>query len=186
MTDLFQSLSAFTVFLSIAAFGFVFLVISFVFGEIFEAFGFDHDFDHDGGLDHGGGGPGIFSPRVLSVFVTAFGGAGAVATYYGFSSLASSGIGAVSGIVFGGIILTFARFLYGQQASTEVKSTDVLGQTARVVVGIPKDGVGQVRCKVGDELIDKIARSDDGQPISENAAVKVDQVLGEIVIVKKL
>jgi membrane protein implicated in regulation of membrane protease activity len=185
MTELFQSLSAFTVFLSIAAFGFVFLVISFVFGEIFDAFGFDHDFDHDGGLDHGGGGPSFFSPRVLSVFVTAFGGAGAVATYYGLSSLASSAVGFVSGIAFGTMILMFARFLYGQQATTEVKSTDVIGQVARVVVGIPKGGVGQVRCRVGDELIDKIARSDDGQPIPENVSVRVEQVLGEIVIVKK-
>jgi membrane protein implicated in regulation of membrane protease activity len=185
MTELFQSLSAFTVFLSIAAFGFVFLVISFVFGEVFEAFGVDHDFDHDGGLDHGGGGPGFFSPRVLSVFVTAFGGAGAIATYYGLSSLAASGVGLVSGLAFGSLILMFARFLYGQQASTELKSTDVIGQTARVVVGIPKDGVGQVRCRVGDELIDKVARSDDGQPIQENMSVRVEQVLGEIVIVKR-
>jgi len=183
MTELFQSLSAFTVFLSIAAFGFVFLVISFVFGEIFDAFGFDHDFDHDGGLDHGG--PSFFSPRVLSVFVTAFGGAGAIATYYGLSSLASSGVGFVSGLVFGTMILMFARFLYGQQATTEVKSTDVIGQVARVVVGIPKGGVGQVRCRVGEELIDKIARSDDGQPIAENMPVRVEQVLGEMVIVKK-
>jgi hypothetical protein len=185
MTEILQSLSAFTVFLSIAAFGFVFLVISFVFGEIFEAFGFDHDFDHDGGLDHGGGGPSIFSPRVLSVFVTAFGGAGAIATYYGLSSLASSGVGFISGVVFGSVILTFARFLYGQQATTEVKATDVIGQTARVVIGIPKDGVGQVRCRVGDELIDKIARSQDGEPIQENVPVRVEQVLGEIIIVKR-
>lgn len=62
-------LSAFTAFLGIAGVGFVFLLISLIFGEIFEAFGdFDHDFD--GGLGHGG--PGFLSTRVLSVFVTAF------------------------------------------------------------------------------------------------------------------
>ncbi len=183
MAGLFESLSAYTVFLSIAAFGFIFLLISFLFGEIFEHIGFDHDIDHD--MD-GGGGPTFFSPRVLSVFITAFGGAGAIATYYGLSTLPASGIGLASGGVFGAMIYAFARFLFGQQASTEVRTADVVGQTARVIVGIPKDGVGQVRCRIGEEIVDKIARSADGKPIAENAAVMVQQVLGEMVIVKRV
>lgn len=182
MAGLFESLSAFTVFLSIASFGFLFLLISFLFGEIFEHIGFEHDVDHD--VDSGG--PSFFSPRVLSVFITAFGGAGAIATYYGMSTLPASGVGMASGAAFGAMIYMFARFLYGQQATTEMKSKDVVGQTARVVVGIPKDGVGQVRCRIGEELVDKIARSDDGQAIAENVAVRVEQELGEIVIVKRL
>ena len=62
------SLNAFTVFLAIGALGFLFLMVSLVFGEIFEHL--DSSLDHD--LDHGG--PGFFSTRVMSVFVTAFGG----------------------------------------------------------------------------------------------------------------
>lgn len=180
MDGLFESLSAFAVFLSIAAFGFLFLLISLIFGEIFEHFGFDHD-----GHDIGHAGPSFFSPRVISVFITAFGGAGAIGAYYGLSTVASSGLGFFSGIVFAGLIYLFARFLYGQQASTELKSVDILGRTARVVVGIPKDGVGQIRCQVGEELIDKIARSLDGEPIAENTLVQVERVLGEVAIVRK-
>ena len=183
MAGLFESFSAFTVFLSIAAFGFVFLLISFLFGEVFDHVGFDHDLDHDLDAD---GGPSFFSPRVLSVFITAFGGAGAIASYYGVSTLAASGIGLAAGMAFGAMIYAFARFLYGQQASTEVKTLDVVGQTARVVVGIPKDGVGQVRCRIGEEIVDKIARSGDGKAIAENEAVRVEQVLGEMVIVKRV
>jgi membrane protein implicated in regulation of membrane protease activity len=178
MADLFAQVSAFTVFLSIAAIGFLFLLISLVSGEVFDHFdggGFEHDLGH--------GGPGFFSIRVLSVFVTAFGGFGAVATHYGLNPLASSGIGFLSGVVFSTTIYYFARFLYSQQASTEVSESDVVGQVARVVVAIPKDGVGQVRCRVGEELVDKIARSKDGEPIPENMAVKVDAVLGEMVVV---
>lgn len=187
MLDLFQGFSTFAVFLAIAAVGFLFLLISLIFGEIFDHLGdgADHDMDH--GADHGDhGGPSFFSPRVMSVFITAFGGTGAIASHYGASTLAASGIGSVSGVCFATVIYYFAKFLFSQQATTEVKATDVVGQTARVVVGIPKDGVGQVRCRVGDELLDKIARSESGEPIPENTPVRVEQVLGEIIIVKRI
>ena len=179
MTALFSQISAFTVFLGIAAIGFIFLLISLIFGEIFEHFdhgGFEHDFGH--------GGPSFFSVRVLSVFVTSFGGFGAVGTHYGLSPLASSGVGFASGMGFAWLIYAFARFLHNQQASTEVKSSDVVGQTARVIITIPAGGVGQIRCRVGEELIDKIARSKDGQAIAENAVVQVEESLGEVVIVR--
>ena len=175
---MFSEISAFTIFLGIAAVGFVFLLISLIFGELFDLFG-DGDFD----VDHDHGGPGFFSSRVLSVFVTAFGGFGAVAVYYGLSTPAASGVGFLSGVFFGGLIYLFARFLYGQQASTEVRSTDIVGQQARVVVSIPAGGVGQVRCRVGEEVFDKVARSRNGQAIQENALVRVEQNLGDVVIV---
>lgn len=172
-----SQVSAFTVFLAIAAIGFIFLLVSLIFGEIFEHFG---DFDHD--IDHGG--PSFLSPRILSVFITSFGGFGAVSVHYGFSTLAASGVGFASGVCFASFIYLFARFLYGQQATTRVQTEDMLGKTGRVVVGIPSGGVGQVRCQLGDEMIDKIARTKDGQALSENTIIVVEQVLGEIVIVR--
>lgn len=181
MPEFLTQLSAFTVFLGIAALGFLFLLISLIFGEMFEHLGIDHDVDGSD-LDHGG--PGFFSARVMSVFVTAFGGFGAVGTHYGLSMLPASGLGFVSGLFFATIIYFFARFLYGQQASTEVRTADLRGVSARVVVGIPLNGVGQVRCVIGEEMIDKIARSRSGEAIPENASVKVEEVLGEIVIVR--
>jgi hypothetical protein len=81
-------------------------------------------------------------------------------------------------------IYSFAKFLYGQQATTENKSSDLVGQPARTIVSIPAGGVGQVRCQVGEELIDKMARSRDGGAIGENTIVLIEQVLGEIVIVR--
>ena len=170
-------MSAFSVFLAIAAVGFLFLLVTLVFGEIFDFFEADHDFDH--------GGPGFFSSRIIAVFITAFGGFGAIGTEYGLSVAASSALGVGSGVVFGGLIYAFARFLYRQQASSEVRSSDLVGQTGRVVVGIPAGGLGQVRCRIGEEMIDKIARTDDGQPLPENTPVLVEQVLGETVIVKR-
>jgi membrane protein implicated in regulation of membrane protease activity len=174
--------SAFGVFLAISAIGFLFLLISLVFGGLFEGLG-----DHDGDFGHdlGHGGPGFFSTRVISVFVTAFGGTGAVATHYGASVLTASGIGFASGFVFAYLIYLFARFLWGQQASSETRSMDVVGQTARVTVSIPAGGVGQVRCRVGEELMDRIARSRDGAAIPENTVVRIEEVLDEVVVVSK-
>jgi len=169
-------LSAFTVFLGIGAVGFIFLLISLAFGGIFEHF--DHSFD---GGDHGG--PSILSTRVLSVFVTAFGGFGALASNAGYGLLPSSGIGFASGVVFGSIIYYFARFLFGQQASTEVRASDMAGRTARVIVSIPANGVGQVRVQIGEELLDKIAKARDGAAVPENSIVRIDEVYGEMVVV---
>jgi hypothetical protein len=57
----------FSVLLTIAAIGFLFLLVSLFFGEIFSHFG-DLHFGHRG--------PGFFSVRIISVFITAFGGFG--------------------------------------------------------------------------------------------------------------
>ena len=179
MPDWLTQVSAFTVFLTIGAVGFLFLLISLMFGELFSHF--DHSFDH--GLDKGG--PSILSSRVVGVFITAFGGFGAVATGYGYSILPASGVGFASGVVFGAIIYYFAKFLYGQQASTEVRTTDMAGRTARVIVAIPNGGVGQVRMQVGEELVDKVAKSHDGSALATNSIVRIQDVQGEMVMVRQ-
>jgi len=169
-------ISALTVFLAIAALGFVFLIITLIFGEVFEFF--DHDID----MDHG---PGFLSTRVIAVFITAFGAFGAIAMSNGYSTGVATGVGVGSGVVFAGLITMFGKFLYGQQASSDVTANDLVGRPGRVTVGIPASGVGQIRCRVGEELIDKIAQSSDGVAIPENTAVVIAEVLGETVIVKK-
>jgi len=180
MPDFFEQLSAFTVFLGIAGFGFLFLLVALVFGEVFEHLGFEHD--HDAGMEHGG--PSFLSPRILSVFITAFGGTGALVISNGFSVLPASAAGFVSGIFFATLIYWFAKFLYGQQATTRVQGSDMVGRTGRITVTIPASGIGQVRCQIGEELVDKIARSRSGEKIPENTIVVVEEVLGEVVVVR--
>ena len=115
--DIVPSLSAFTVFLGIAGIGFVFLIVSLVFGEIFDFF--DHDID----MDHG---PGLLSTRVIAVFITAFGAFGAIAMNNGYSSGVASAVGTASGFVFAGLMAMLGKFLYGQQASSDVIASDHL------------------------------------------------------------
>ncbi len=68
-------MTALSIFLIIGAVGFGFLVISLVFGEVFELFGLDF---HSGDFNPADGGHGFIDSRVVSVFVTAFGGFGAL------------------------------------------------------------------------------------------------------------
>lgn len=173
-----QSMSAFVVFLAIGAIGFLFLLISVVVGELFE-----HGVELAGdGLEHGG--PSFFSTRILSVFVTAFGGTGAIATQMGGGVMASSLIGSLSGVFFSGIIYAFARFLYSQQSSSDVRREDLIGRTAEVIVAIPAGGLGQVRCLVGESLVDRIARAAGGDAIPVHSIVTIESDIGETVIVR--
>lgn len=182
MSELLSQISAVSVFLGIAAFGFLFLLISLIFGEIFDHFDFGHGLDHD--LPHGG--PGFFSTRVLSVFITAFGGFGAIGVYNGYGIFVSSLFGFAGGVVLASIIFFFARFLFAQQASSGTSEADLVGRTAEVTVSIPGGGVGQVRCLVGESMVDKIARTRDGTAIPNRSLVKIEEIVGESAIVSPL
>ena len=176
MTELFSGVSALVVFLGIAALGLLFLVVSLIFGELLDDFGFHGG---DGGVD----GHGIIDTRSLAVFVTAFGGFGAVGIQAGLSVFASSLVGLASGDVLGGAVALFGRFLYAQQSSSSLSATQLVGRTAQVTVTIPPGGVGQITCRVGEERVEKLARSREGDELKIGARVLVEEFVGDSVIV---
>ncbi|HYN09282.1 MAG TPA: hypothetical protein VES67_18005 [Vicinamibacterales bacterium] len=168
------------IYVVIAAFGLIVLLSMLVFGDIFG----DHDVDH--GFDHGGdaGGPSILSVRVMAAFLTAFGVGGIVARYYSLSHPAASGVGVVAGIVMAGIVYQFARLLYSQQASSELRMGGLIGATAEVSVAIPEGGVGQISLSSGGEQTEHIARSADGRALSRGTTVVIAALGGHAVVVK--
>jgi hypothetical protein len=177
-----MSLSAFAIFLAIAAVGFLFLIISLLFGEIFG----HGDIGAHGGDVHGDAhGVGFLNLRVLSVFVTAFGGFGAIGVHLGYRTEISTAIGLVGGFIFGGIIYLFASFLYGQQASSGVGVGELVGRTGQISVAIPAGGLGQVRCALGESVVEKLARTVDGGAIPANTSVKIESIVGETVLVRR-
>lgn len=177
MTDLFASISALTVFLGIAAVGLVFLVISLLFGELFESFGL-----HDGG-GAGIDGHGFIDSRAVAVFITAFGGFGAIGIRSGFGVVPSALLGLTSGFLLGGAVALFARFLLAQQSTSSVSGLQLVGRTAQVTVTIPAGGVGQISCRVGEERVEKIARSRGGGEVKSGTLVLVEEFTGDSVIV---
>lgn len=177
--DLITNLNLLTLFVVLGGVGFLFLLISLVVGDIFEAIGFDIDVGGDSGMDFG-----MFDTRVISVFITAFGGFGAIAVWSGWGAVASSLFGLLGGVVFGAVVSAFGRFLIGQQASSSVTDVDLIGRTAQVVVGIRPGELGQISARIGDERIEKVARSKDNDEIKVGTIVKVASISGDSVIVE--
>jgi len=170
------------IYAAIAVFGFLFLIVMLFVGEIFGA---DHDVGgHDGSIEHGdAGGPSIFSARIMASFITAFGVGGVVGRYYNLSHPAAAGVGVVTGVVLAGVVFQFAKILYSQQASSEVKMPALVGQNAEVTVAIPKGGVGQVTVNYGGERSEHIARSEDGGAVARGTIVVIRGLGGDSVVV---
>ena len=176
------------IYAAIGAFGFLFLVLMLFVGEVF---GGDHEIHAgDVGADHGDfgheGGPSIFSARIMASFLTAFGVGGVIARYYDLPHPAAAGCGVVTGVVMSGIVYQFAKVLYSQQASSEVRMVRLIGKTAEVTVGIPHGGMGQVTLEDGGERTMQIARSKDGSAIPPGSAVVVTALLGDSIVVEQV
>src|SRR5262245_49942197 len=169
------------IYAGITAFGFLFLVIMLLVGEFFG----DHDVaGHDVSVEHGdAGGPSVFSARIMASFITAFGVGGVVARYYGLSHPAASGVGIVTGIVLAGVVYQFAKILYSQQASSEVRMPALIGRNAEVSVAIPEGGLGQVTVSFGGERTEHLARSEDGRAVARGALVVIRGLGGDSVVV---
>lgn len=176
MAELFAGISALTVFLGIAAIGLIFLVVSFIFGELLDDFGLHGG---DSGID----GHGFIDSRALAVLITAFGGFGAIGIQLGLGVLASSLLGLGSGVVLGGLVTLFGRFLYSQQASSSVGNAQLVGRTAQVTVMIPSGGIGQVSCRVGEERVEKLARSRESFELKPGMLVRIEEIAGDSAIV---
>jgi membrane protein implicated in regulation of membrane protease activity len=172
------------IYAAVGAVGFLLLLGMLLLGDIF---GGDHDVSaHDGVLDHADadfGGPSVFSLRMMASFLTAFGVGGIVGRYYDLSHPAASGIGVVAGVVMAAIVYQFAKLLYSQQASSEVRVTSLVGRTAEVSVAIPAGGVGQVTLSVGGERSEHLARADGTLSIARGAEVTVTGLRGDSLIV---
>jgi len=172
-----SNMSPLVVFLAIAAIGFIFLLVSLVVGDLFDSFGFDT------GVDGGADGHGLLDSRVISVFVTSFGGFGAIGIQMGLGVVTSSLMGLAGGVVLAGLVSLFARFLYKQQSSSSVGTAQMVGRTAQVIVSIAPGSLGQVSCRIGEERVEKLARSKDNREIKAGAMVRVDEIAGDSVIV---
>jgi len=173
------------IYAAIAAFGFLVLLFMLLAGDFF---GGDHDVSHDGAIGHVEGdasGPSVFSVRIMSSFVTAFGVGGIVGRFYGLSHPAASGIGVLSGLGTATIVYQFARILYSQQASSELHMNSLIGRAAEVSIAIGDDSVGQVTLTVNGQRTEHLARSSDRRGIPRGAEVTITSLSGDSVIVTR-
>ena len=165
-----------TIFLAIGALGFLFLLVSLIVGDIFEAVGVDLSFDasHDFG---------VLDSRVIAIFLTAFGGFGAIGTSLGWGAVGGSLFGLAGGFFFGAIVFYFGKLLYSQQSSSSVAMEDLIGRTAQVIVNIKPDQLGQISCRIGEERVEKLARTTSGEEIKAGQLVRIESIGSDSVIV---
>ena len=105
MLGFFESFSLMTIFLAIGGIGFLFLLLSFLVGDIFEAVGLDFGTSLDASHDFG-----VFDSRVISIFLTAFGGFGAIGTSVGYGAAGASIFRLIGGVVLAQLSFTLENF----------------------------------------------------------------------------
>lgn len=175
--DFLSSINLVMLFAIIGGVGFIFLLASLILGDIFEMFGADADIGGNG-ADFG-----LFDSRVIAVFMTAFGGFGLIGAWSGLGAVPSSLVGLLGGVIFGGVVSAFGRFLVGQQSSSSVTDNDLIGRTAQVTVTIKPGELGQISARIGDERVEKLARTNGGEEIKPGSIVKISAIAGDSVIV---
>lgn len=141
--------------------------------------GHDHAAGHDGSTDGDAGSPmaALLSVRVWT-YVFAFGGVtGVLLRYVGHEGEPTSGIVAV---VVGVVAAVMARVVIGRAsrsgASGMVRSEDLVGKSAAVLVPFGGQATGKVRVRVAGADVDLLATTEDGQPLERHDDVLIVEV----------
>ncbi len=148
-------------FLLIGAVGIALLLVSLIVGDIL-----------DGLLDFGGD---LFSGAALAGFLGAFGFSGALVYDQSDSMGWAIGVGIISGLVVG-LGAGWASYQLKQGGDeSNVRTTDLTGQTATVISAIPEQGYGEVSIVAAGHITKLNARA--AAPLSAGTPVTITAVL---------
>ncbi len=157
-------------------------------------FGHDHDITHDvghidhSGADHGGNEPtvSIFSLKVIGTFIMGFGGGGVLGRYEGAGMLPSSLVGLGIGLAMGLAMYATMRILYGQQSTSLVQTSTLVGKSGTVVTAIDANAAGEVAVRIGSEAPIYLARASGSKSFAKGALVSVISSTGGEIVVDEL
>ena len=164
--------------------------------------GHDVDVGHDADVGHdvGHGGEhgelaavdasvtqlGPFSPMIVAMFFTCFGGAGVIFTKgfpLGFVSLLPSLAGGVSGAWFS--MSAFNKLFAMTEASSEAEVWRLVGREAQVITPIPEGGVGEIQYVAKGSTFSAPARLAHGGAVDRGVKVTITDSSQTIFTVKK-
>lgn len=126
------------------------------------------------------------SPISIAAFVTSFGGIGLITSLgLGWNSV-NGAIAAVVGSILVAILSHFAFFylFIAPQASSALKTSDIIGRTAEVTAPIPGNSVGEIAYVSMGERHTATARSSNGQSIPRGTTVVIETITGTVVGVR--
>lgn len=129
-----------------------------------------HGADGDG---HSGGWP-LWNLSTLLAFLMWFGAAGYIATRYaGFPAQLALMPGVLFGAAGGLLVSWFLRFVLRGETEMDPRAYRMEGTLARVSIGIPDGGTGEIIYSKGETRRGEGARSIDGRPIARGEEVVV-------------
>jgi len=136
-----------------------FIVLSLVFGEVFD----------------GVGGP-FLQPTVIALTLAVTGGVGLilsprVGSYLAFPPSAAAGL-AAGFMLYRFVILPLRRL---EHTSSHDKQA-LIGSTARVVLSIPQGGYGKIKYNVTGAVVTSPAKSEDGTEINKDTDVVITHI----------
>ena len=166
-----------TTFISIALAAFVFVLGGLLLGH-------GHDADHGVDGEHSAI-VSLFSTRVLATFAMGFGASGAVATYYGLSVVVASAVGVASGVALGLVMWVLFGLIAGQQGSSLVASSELIGALGTVTTSIGANALGEVSVTHRETCPTFLARAQSGGAIAVGRAVRVVRAEGSLLFVEE-
>ncbi len=128
------------------------------------------------------------SPITVASFITTFGGVGIICNeFFGLDPRLGLLVATVSGLAVSTMMyFIVTQFLIRSQASSELRSGELLGKEAEVTVPIGETGPGQVSYLTKSGRMSSIARSVDGKPIPRGQAVIIVRTVGPQVLVQAI
>jgi hypothetical protein len=175
------------VYLALLAVGFLYSLVILIGGELHALGDIDvPGVDVGGSVLHGDVSVASLSPVTLSGFVTAFGAFGLIGMGLFDATGPESLVWASVGGVFVGVAshLAFIYVFIKPQGSSEVTNADLIGATGEVITAVPEGRVGEVALVAQGARFTMSARSVDGAPLARGTIVRVEEVLGNVALVK--
>ena len=169
-----------SIFLGCFLFGFLMVLASVVLGFAHMALpGFDggvHVGNGNGGLGHDGAHHSLplWNVSTLLAFLMWFGAAGYAATRLLDLPMAVALVPAVAFGLLGGVLVSaFLRLVMKGETRMNPEEYRMEGTLARVTIGIPENGIGEILFSKGNSRRSEGARSLDGRPIARGEEVVV-------------
>ena len=174
-------------FLVIGVLGFALLLLSFLFGELFEFGGDALDVEVDGSIDATGDSPGVswLSTKVLFASMVGFGAFGFIAAQYKLP-FSLDWIAALCGffLIGAGAFFLVLKPLAEQQSNSLVSRQSYIGRTGLVSLSIPEQGFGEIKFRDRENaLVAQRAVTADGQSLPDKTPVIIIDVAKDGVVV---
>ena len=177
-------MSAFLVYLFCLAVGFMFLLGSALFGQIFG----DHGHvEGSGGHAEAGAdssdAPGIslLSPIVMAAFLTAFGAFGLVFSQFEATKrpILSAPLSIASALAISyALVFVLEKVMRAADSSSESQVATLIGHAANVITPIPAGGVGEIAYVQSGTRYSAPAREEAGQPVASGSTVTITRIVG--------